>query len=51
MELNKFSYPWDRETFIEKGGWAKMPGGETADAAVTRACAERLGSLKGADVQ
>jgi hypothetical protein len=51
IELNKFNYPWDRETFIEKGGWAKMPGSETADSAVARACAERLGSLKAADVQ
>jgi hypothetical protein len=51
MEFNKFNYPWDRESFIAKGGWAKMPGSETADAAVTKACAERLGSLKGADGQ
>jgi alpha/beta superfamily hydrolase len=51
IELNKFNYPWDRETFIEKGDWAKMPGSETADSTVASACAERLGSLKAADVQ
>src|SRR5438874_5319554 len=28
-ELNKFSYAWDRDAFIEKGGWAIMPGGDT----------------------
>src|SRR5438045_8708822 len=27
-ELNKFSYSWDRDAFIEKGGWAIMPGGD-----------------------
>ena len=51
VELNKFNYPWDRETFIEKGGWAKMPGSETADSAVARACAETLGTRKAADIQ
>ena len=51
IELNKFNYPWDRGKFIEKGGWAKMPGSEMADSAVARACAERLGSLKAADLQ
>ena len=33
-ELNKSSYSWDRETFIEKGGWAIMPGSDTANPAV-----------------
>lgn len=50
-ELSKISYAWDRGTFIEKGGWAKMPGSEKADSAVARACAETLGKLKAADVQ
>jgi hypothetical protein len=49
-ELNKISYAWDRETFIEKGGWAVMPGSEKADSAVAKACAETL-SLKGADLR
>ena len=48
-ELNKISYAWDRGTFIEKGGWAIMPGSEKADSAVAKACAETIGRLKGAD--
>ena len=50
-ESNKISYAWDRGTFIEKGGWAIMPGSEKADSAVAKACAETLGSLKAADLQ
>jgi hypothetical protein len=41
-ELKKISFAWDRETFIEKGGWAIMPGSEKADSAVAKACAETL---------
>ncbi len=36
---------WDRATFIEKGGWDKMPGEEKANDAVSRECAEGLGLL------
>jgi hypothetical protein len=50
-ELNKISYAWDRGTFIEKGGWATMPGSEKADSAVAKACADTLGSLKAADLR
>ena len=50
-ELNKFSYAWDRSTFVEAGGWAIMPGGEKADSAVAKACAETLTSLKAADLR
>ena len=50
-ELSKISYAWDRGTFIEKGGWAIMPGSEKADSAVAKACAETLGSLKAADLR
>jgi hypothetical protein len=50
-ELNKISYSWDRDAFIEKGGWAIMPGSEKANSAVAKACAEKLGTLKEADVQ
>jgi hypothetical protein len=49
-ELNKISYAWDRGSFVEKGGWAIMPGSDKTDPAVARACAETLGSLKAADV-
>ena len=50
-ELNKISYAWDRGAFIETGGWAIMPGSEKADSAVAKACADRLGSLKAADLR
>ena len=33
---------WKRAEFIEKGGWDKMPGQETADYAVARACSDGL---------
>jgi len=33
---------WQKVEFIEKGGWAVMPGGEKADAYACRACADGL---------
>jgi hypothetical protein len=33
---------WEKAEFIEKGGWAKMPGGEKADLYACRACADGL---------
>jgi len=33
---------WTRSTFIEEGGWDKMPGQEKADYGVARACADGL---------
>jgi hypothetical protein len=42
-EFNKSS-SWDRPAIIEKGGWATVPGSDTPNSAVARACAERLGS-------
>jgi len=33
---------WERATFIEKGGWDKMPGEEKANYTVSRACADGL---------
>jgi hypothetical protein len=50
-ESNKINYAWDRRTFIEKGGWATMPGSEKADSAVAKACAETLGILKAVDLR
>jgi hypothetical protein len=44
--LNKISYAWDRGTFVEKGGWATMPGAASPDSAVARACAEMIATLK-----
>ncbi len=40
-ELDKVS-SWDRDKFIEKGGWDKMPGQEEADYGVSRACVDGL---------
>ena len=50
-ELNKSSYSWDRDMFIDKGGWAIMPGSDAANPAVAKACAEALGTLKAADLR
>jgi hypothetical protein len=41
VEFKKAS-SWEQGLFIEKGGWATMPGSTTADSAVARACAEIL---------
>ena len=40
-ELKKVS-AWDQGNFIEKGGWAKMPGTQVAGSAIPRACATLL---------
>ena len=45
-ELSKINYVWDRSTFVEKGGWATMPGAPSPDAAVARACAGMIATLK-----
>jgi len=44
-ELKKVS-SWQQGSFIEKGGWATMPGSTAPDSAVARACAELLGAVK-----
>src|SRR5688572_9177769 len=36
---------YQRSTFIEKGGWDKMPGEEKAGYAIARACADGLDVL------
>ena len=33
---------YERSTFIEKGGWDKMPGEKEANSSVSRACADGL---------
>jgi hypothetical protein len=43
-ELKKVN-SWQQGSFIEKGGWATMPGGDAANSAVAQACATTLGSL------
>jgi len=40
-ELGEIDY-WKRGAFIEKGGWDKMPGQETAGSLVAEACAKGL---------
>jgi hypothetical protein len=50
-ELNNINYAWDRDVFIEKGGWAIMPGSDTTNSAVAKACAETLSALKAEDVR
>jgi hypothetical protein len=44
-ELKKVS-SYQQSTFIEKGGWATLPGSDKADSAVAQACANMLSSLK-----
>lgn len=44
-ELKKVS-SYQQGSFIEKGGWATLPGSDSANSAVARACAEMLSSLK-----
>jgi hypothetical protein len=51
IELSKISYSWDRGKFIEKGGWATMPGSDKSNSAVVSACAELLGKPQAADLR
>ena len=44
-ELKKVS-SYQQGSFIEKGGWATLPGNDSANSSVARACAETLSSLK-----
>ena len=44
-ELKKIS-SWQRATFVEKGGWAVMPGSTSVDLGVPQACATMLSNLK-----
>jgi hypothetical protein len=44
-ELKKAS-SWQQGVYVEKGGWATMPGSSSADTAVAKACADTLASGK-----
>ena len=44
-ELKKVS-SYQQGSFIEKGGWATMPGNERANSSVAEACANMLSNLK-----
>jgi hypothetical protein len=37
---------WQQAAFVEKGGWAVMPGSKTVDSGVPQACAALLSNLK-----
>ena len=37
---------WEQATYVEKGGWATMPGSKAADSGVSQACAAILSRLK-----
>ncbi len=45
VELKKVS-SWQQAEFVEKAGWAKMPGAETIASGMATACAEMILSLK-----
>lgn len=45
VELKKID-AWEQGSFVEKGGWATLPGSTEPNSAVARACAELLGSPK-----
>jgi hypothetical protein len=40
-EIEKIN-TWQRDKFIEEGGWDKMPGQKEADYGVARACADGI---------
>jgi nucleoid-associated protein YgaU len=44
-ELKKVS-TYQQGSFIEKGGWATLPGSDAANSSVAQACANMLSSLK-----
>jgi hypothetical protein len=37
---------YEQAAYVEKGGWALMPGSKATDSGVSQACAAILGSLK-----
>ena len=37
---------WDQAAFVEKGGWAVMPGSKAVDPGVPQSCATLLSNLK-----
>lgn len=45
-QLKQISSSYRQRDFIEEGGWAIMPGSDTADRNTTRLCAEELAKLE-----
>ena len=37
---------WQQAAFVEKGGWAIMPGSKSVESGVSQACAALLSNLK-----
>jgi hypothetical protein len=40
--LQKISLNWEQGDYLEKGGWATLPGATSPDYHLARACAEKL---------
>ena len=51
VEMKKAAYAWDQSKFVERGGWATMPGSTEPNSAVAKACAESLGSEKAVELR
>ena len=45
-ELKKTTMPYQQAAFIEKGGWALMPGSTAVSSGVSEACAKLLTDMK-----
>lgn len=45
QELSKISM-YERESFVQKAGWATMPGSTAAEPQVAKACADLISKLK-----
>jgi hypothetical protein len=46
MTALKKTSTWEQATYVEKGGWATMPGSKAADSGVSQACAAILSGSK-----
>jgi hypothetical protein len=48
QELGGVTSKYERRSFVEKAGWAKMLGDETSNKNLAEACAQALGELAAA---
>lgn len=48
QELGGVNSKWDRRSFVEKAGWAEMPGDGTSNSGLADACAQALKQIAGA---
>ena len=46
MTALKKTDSWQQAAYVEKGGWAVMPGSKAADSGVSQACAALLSAVK-----